>query len=114
MNGPDGCESDDTACEVQADDGKVVYIREHFKEIKEGEIEEGEFEEDEVDQGATSSCKRKTPTKMASINKRGPEKVGTRQKAGTKKALTRKKPRNTPKPLTPIKKAPSKKPLSAT
>ena len=103
-----GHESDDAAYEVQAD-GKIVYIGEHF--------EEGE--EDEVDQRSTSSCKRKPPTEKASTTKRAPEKVGT-QKAGTNKASTKKTPRtrnnltNMPKPLIRTKKAPSKKPPSAT
>ena len=103
VTGPDGYESDDAAYQVQ-EDGEVVYIGEFFDEVKEDEFEEGEVEQDGVEEPAKSTRKRKTQTEKAQA-----EKTRT-DKPPAKKAPTRKnKPRNMPKPLTPIKKPTSKK-----
>jgi hypothetical protein len=90
--GPNGYESDDAAYKVQ-ENGEVVYIGEHFDEVEEGEVEQ-----DGVEEPATSTRKRKTP---ANITQAG--------KAPGKNAKTRKKATNGPKPLTPIRKPPSKR-----
>ena len=97
VTGPDGYESDDAAYQVQ-EDGEVVYIGEDFDEVEEGEVEQ-----DEVEEPATSTRKRKTQTEKA------PAKKTQTDKPPATKAPIRKKPRNMPKPLTPIKKPPSKK-----
>ena len=98
VTGPDGYQSDDAAYQVQEDD-EVVYIGEEDVD----EVEEGEGEQDGVEEPATSTRKRKTQTEKA------PAKKTQTDKPPAKKAPTRKKPRNMPKPLTPIKKPPSKK-----
>ena len=67
------------------------------------EVEEGERERDGVEEPATCTRKRKTQTEKA------PAKKTQTDKPPAKKAPTRKKPRNMPKPLTPIKKPLSKK-----
>ena len=98
VTGRDGYESDDAAYQVQ-EDGEVVYIGEFFDEVEEGEVEQ-----DGVEEPAKSTRKRKTPQ-----TEKAPAKKTQTDKPPAKKAPTRKKPRNMPRPLTPIKKPPSKK-----
>ena len=67
------------------------------------EVEEDEVKEDGgVEEPAKSTRERKTQTEKAQGKKTQTD------KPPAKKAPTRKKPRNMPKPLTPIKKPPSK------